>query len=82
MQERARPPSRSGAPGAKEIVCGPGLRHRQANSTVPGIRLPELDLSCQIPVPSNVSRPSTNTRAWPASQQLSPSVPSSAIAEP
>ena len=57
-----------------------GQRH--ANSTAPGIRLPELDLSCQMPVPSNVSRPSTNTRAWPASQQLSPSVPSSAIAEP
>jgi hypothetical protein len=60
----------------------PGRGQRQAKSTLPGIAIPALDLFCQIQVRSKLSRPSMNTRTWPASQQRSPSVPIRAIPSP
>src|SRR5215472_5676115 len=77
------PPSLAFAmPGAIVTVCVPADGQRQANSTVSGILRLELDLFCQMPVVSVVSTPSTKTRACPASQHRSPSVPSSAMPAP
>src|ERR1035441_9186831 len=77
------PPSLAfGTPGSNAIVCCPACGQRQLSSTEFGKRCPLDDLFCQIPVLLNVSRPSMNTRAWPASQQTSPIVPISAIARP
>ena len=69
-------------PGRNVRLWLPGVRHRQANRMVLGMLRAALDLFCQMPVPSNVSRPSMSTRACPASQHRSPSVPSSAIPDP
>src|SRR5215471_19643651 len=67
-------------PGWIWIVCVPGVGQRQENKTVSGMLRAELDLFCQIPVVSVVSVPSMNTRACPASQHCSPTVPYRAMA--
>ena len=71
-----------GSPGTKRIVWVPRFGQLQAKRTASGKLRPALDLFCQMPVASKVSRPSTKTRAWPFSQQRLPSVPSTATADP
>lgn len=64
------------------MVWVPAMGQRQAKRTVLGMVRSELDLFCQMPVVSFVSVPSMKTRACPASQHCSPSVPISAMPVP